>query len=180
MLTVLLILATTGKVTKIMQDVKLKPAGYKDLDAISKLAKVTWNQHYPSIISQAQIDYMLGLMYSTESLTEQMKEKGHQFYLINSGYSTVGFISVTPEKNNEWFLNKFYIDQELASRGIGSRSFEELKKILSPKKITLTVNRQNFKTINFYFKTGFKIARVADFDIGNGYVMNDFVMVWEG
>jgi hypothetical protein len=41
------------------------------------------------------------------------------------------------------------------------------------------VNRQNYKAINFYFKLGFKIQTVADFDIGNGYVMNDFVMVFE-
>ena len=40
----------------------------------------------------------------------------------------------------------------------------------------LTVNRQNFKSINFYFKNGFTIESVADFDIGNGYVMNDFIM----
>jgi ribosomal protein S18 acetylase RimI-like enzyme len=48
-----------------------------------------------------------------------------------------------------------------------------------PKTIRLTVNRQNFKSINFYFKLGFKIEKVADFDIGNGYFMNDFVMLWK-
>jgi ribosomal protein S18 acetylase RimI-like enzyme len=41
---------------------------------------------------------------------------------------------------------------------------------------SLTVNRQNFKAINFYFKNGFVIDEVADFEIGNGFVMNDFVM----
>jgi ribosomal protein S18 acetylase RimI-like enzyme len=49
--------------------------------------------------------------------------------------------------------------------------------ILQPKSITLSVNRQNFKSINFYFKNGFKIKSVEDFDIGNDYEMNDFVMV---
>jgi RimJ/RimL family protein N-acetyltransferase len=43
----------------------------------------------------------------------------------------------------------------------------------------LTVNRKNFKSINFYFKLGFKIESVEDFDIGNNYFMNDFVMKWE-
>jgi hypothetical protein len=42
----------------------------------------------------------------------------------------------------------------------------------------LTVNRQNYKSINFYFKIGFRIEKCADFPIGNGFVMNDFVMVW--
>jgi ribosomal protein S18 acetylase RimI-like enzyme len=42
--------------------------------------------------------------------------------------------------------------------------------------ITLTVNRQNYKAINFYFKNGFTIDHIANFDIGKGYVMEDFVM----
>jgi RimJ/RimL family protein N-acetyltransferase len=48
---------------------------------------------------------------------------------------------------------------------------------MQPDIIKLTVNRQNFKSINFYFKNGFKIEKVEDFDIGNGYWMNDFIMV---
>jgi diamine N-acetyltransferase len=43
--------------------------------------------------------------------------------------------------------------------------------------LRLTVNRKNFKAINFYFKNGFIIESVKDFDIGNGYLMEDFVML---
>lgn len=161
-----------------MQDVKLIAATYKDTETISKLAEVVWNQHYTDIISKEQISYMLRLMYNNASLNEQMKDKGHLFYLIQLQENTLGFISVNREQKDEWFLNKFYIRQDLGFKGIGTRAFEELKKLILPKKITLTVNRRNFKSVNFYFKNGFRIERVADFDIGNGYVMNDFVMVW--
>lgn len=162
-----------------MQDIKLIPATVKDIDAISALAKIVWNQHYPAIIKQEQINYMLKLMYSSESLTEQIEKKGHLFFLVEQEGKRVGFISVNRESKQDWFLNKFYIDQSLASKGIGAETFELLKNTIQAKKITLTVNRQNFKSVNFYFKVGFKIERVADFDIGNGYVMNDFVMVWK-
>jgi diamine N-acetyltransferase len=161
-----------------MQDLKLIPAGDKDPAVISALAKTVWNQHYRTIITQEQIDYMLHKMYSTESLLEQMQVKNHLFFLVQVNETVAGFISVHREQENDWFLNKFYIDQTLAAKGIGGKAFEELKKIIQPSKITLTVNRQNFKSINFYFKNGFKIEQVADFDIGNGYVMNDFVMTW--
>jgi len=43
--------------------------------------------------------------------------------------------------------------------------------------LRLQVNRQNYKAVNFYFKMGFIIESVGDFDIGGGYFMNDFVMV---
>lgn len=163
-----------------MQDLKLIAAVEQDITVISELAKTIWHQHYPAIITHEQIDYMLNKMYSSSSLKEQMQAKQHLFFLVYSQLQPVGFISVHKEKDNDWFLNKFYIDQTLAAKGIGGNAFEELKKIISPEKIRLTVNRQNFKSINFYFKHGFKIERVADFDIGNGYVMNDFVMVWKG
>lgn len=160
-------------------NITLVAATTTDIKEISDLANVIWQQHYPSIISQQQIDYMLQLMYSADSLMEQMEKKKHQFILIKVNAVSQGFISVHTENNREWFLNKFYINQVEASKGIGSKAFELLKEIIRPRKITLTVNRQNYKSINFYFKQGFKIERVADFDIGKGYVMNDFVMVWK-
>jgi hypothetical protein len=37
----------------------------------------------------------------------------------------------------------------------------------------------NVASINFYFKNGFKIEKWADFEIGNGYEMNDYIMLWK-
>ncbi len=159
-------------------NIKLARAGLHDMALVSSLASGIWKEHYVPIIGAAQVDYMLKEMYSAESLIDQVKNKNHIFYLIQSAGQTLGFISVSAEKENEWFLNKFYILGNVSGKGFGTKVFEELKKTLSPKKITLTVNRQNYKSINFYFKNHFKIDRVADFDIGQGYVMNDFVMVW--
>lgn len=162
-----------------MKEIKLIPASETEINAISELAKTIWNQYYPEIISQEQIDYMLEKMYSAESLKEQLSKKGHVFYFIKDDKHNLGFISVHLEQENDWFINKFYIDQRQAQKGLGTTAFKELLKLISAEKISLTVNRQNFKSINFYFKNGFRIERVANFDIGNGFVMNDFVMVWK-
>lgn len=161
-----------------MQPVKLISAGTADIPLIAALATRIWNQHYPPIIGQKQVDYMLQRMYSTESLSGQMLQQQHRFYLVRLAGSEAGFISVYPETEGNWFISKFYIDQNLAGKGIGSAVFEELKSLTGATCIRLTVNRQNVKAINFYFKLGFMIERVADFDIGEGYVMNDFVMRW--
>jgi RimJ/RimL family protein N-acetyltransferase len=122
---------------------------------------------------------MLKNMYNTKSLLNQINEKGQQFYFIIFENETIGFISVTNEKDGCWMLNKFYVLDKEAGKGIGTEILEELKKIIQPKKIRLTVNRNNFKSINFYFKNGFRIDSVAQFDIGEGYIMDDFIMVWE-
>jgi len=41
--------------------------------------------------------------------------------------------------------------------------------------LTLTVNKSN-KAKNFYESQGFKVYDEAIFDIGNGYVMDDYLM----
>jgi len=161
-----------------MDEIKLIPATSNDIEQISQLATVIWNQYYPNIIGQTQVDYMLGKMYSRASLQEQLEVKKHQFYLIQFKSNNVGFISVNEDNKGEWFLNKFYINQTLSAKGIGSKTFEEVLKIIRPNKITLTVNRGNYKSINFYFKMRFRIKETAVFDIGNGFVMDDFVMCW--
>ena len=92
-------------------------------------------------------------------------------YHIHLGkYNSIG-------RDCNFFLHKFYIVSESSKKGIGTTIMNKFQHILQPKSITLTVNRQNFKSINFYFKNGFKIKSVEDFDIGNDYQMNDFVMV---
>jgi GNAT superfamily N-acetyltransferase len=83
------------------------------------------------------------------------------------------------EERKSYFINKFYILQDTAAKGIGSEVFSKIIKLLDASEIKLTCNRKNYKSINFYFKNGFKIDHVADFDIGNGFVMNDFVFVWK-
>lgn len=146
-----------------------------DLGAIAAMAREIWNTHYVPMIGQEQVDYMLGKFYSHQSLTEQ-QSKGHRFYLIGQEDATVGFLSVSDSGDRDYFLHKLYIYNQKANAGSGTEVLHELIRMTNPKTLTLTVNRQNYKSINFYFKNGFKIKSVEDFDIGNGYEMNDFVM----
>ncbi len=159
--------------------INLVKADIADAALIENLASTIWHEYYPSIITVEQIDYMLKKMYSTESLIEQMTVKKDTFYLVLVNHTPQGFISITNTDEKNYFLNKFYMIQNSAAKGKGTRAFKQLLSILQPDKITLTVNRQNYKSINFYFKNGFVIERVADFDIGNNFVMNDFVMIWK-
>ncbi|MDP1800181.1 MAG: GNAT family N-acetyltransferase [Bacteroidota bacterium] len=163
-----------------MQDsaILLKAVPINDIEKVADLAKTIWAKHYPSVIGQEQVDYMLQNMYNLESLLKQVHEKNQLFYFITANSEIIGFLSVTLEGKDHWMLNKLYVLEEKAGKGIGTLILEELKKLIQPKKISLTVNRKNYKSINFYFKNGFKIESNAVFDIGNGFVMDDFVMVW--
>ena len=156
---------------------RYKKAGVEDIAIIAQLADSIWRKHYITIISVEQINYMLKKMYSPESLLQQMKG-GHQFTLVNDNEKSIGYCSISTKDNKNYFLHKFYVETADQNIGIGTQLFAYLFNSLNNvESIELTVNRQNYKAINFYFKNGFVIKEVADFDIGKGYSMNDFVMI---
>lgn len=146
-----------------------------DLNTVAMMAAEIWNTHYVPMVGQKQVDYMLGKFYNHQSLVEQI-QKGHRFYLVKQSDRLIGFLSVSTTNDADYFLHKLYIYSDRSNAGAGTDTLNELVKLIGPKTLTLTVNRQNFKSINFYFKNGFKIKSVEDFDIGDGYEMNDFVM----
>lgn len=159
-----------------MHSVNLIKANYQHIGLIQELASSIWHEHYPNIITIDQINYMLNKMYNSESLSEQMNNLNHVFYLISNENDIIGFISVEAKSKESYHIHKFYIQSKIAGKGAGTMAFEELKKVTGAKEFSLTVNRKNYKSINFYFKNNFKISEVKDFDIGNGYLMEDFIM----
>ncbi|MBA3970867.1 MAG: GNAT family N-acetyltransferase, partial [Bacteroidetes bacterium] len=158
-----------------MMELKFRKASTHDVGLIAQLADSIWRKHYITIITIEQIEFMLATMYSAESLLKQMNE-GHVFTIIYDNEKAIGYISLSTKDEWNYFLHKFYVDNNEQGKGIGSKLLEYiLKELANAESIELTVNRKNYKAINFYFKNGFVIKDVADFDIGNGYFMNDFV-----
>lgn len=142
------------------------------------MADEIWRDHYPEIIGMEQVEYMLGRFYSREGMLQQMRD-GQQFYRVMLDGQPKGFLAIEARGEGNYFLNKLYIDTCEQGRGLGQAIWQNVLLLLSDlREMRLQVNRQNYKAINFYFKVGFVIERVADFDIGDGYFMNDFVMLY--
>lgn len=150
----------------------------QELGKIQHMARAIWPKVYDYMISSEQIEYMLNWMYSTEKLEEQW-EGGCRFYVLEIEGEEAGFFS-TELKNNELFLHKLYLNPDFHGKGWGkfllNRVVEEAKDN-DLKIIRLTVNRNN-KSVKVYESFGFNIESEADFDIGNGYFMNDYVMTF--
>ena len=158
-----------------MMDLIFRKASIADILLISQLAEKIWREHYPSIISVEQINYMLQSRYSHEAIEEGMKGE-EKYFLAYADEQPVAYASIE-WKDGFYYLHKFYNDVSNHRKGIGKQFFDYLlTQIDSSKPIKLQVNRQNFKAVNFYFKVGFVIESIGDFHIGGGYYMNDFVM----
>lgn len=148
-----------------------------DIQLINELAHKIWWQHYPDIISDDQIRYMLEQMYSPGAILTQMEAAQH-YTLIYDDDTPVGYYALSEKSPGHFFLHKFYIDTALHRRGIGAAAFQQILSDCGEyDEIALQVNRRNIKAVNFYFKQGFTIAFAKDFDFGGGYTMDDFWMV---
>lgn len=150
----------------------------EQLNELAAIAGKIWNEHYPAIIGQIQVDYMLAKMYSVEALKEQIAQ-GQKYIAAYDENDMLGFLSYSIKDEKDYFIHKWYVDVSKHSKGIGRGLFDYVFKDLDYNTIRLTVNRHNIQPINFYFKMGFKIEKIINIEIGEGFVMNDFMMIKE-
>ncbi len=157
---------------------EIRKATTQDIPLIRELCFNIWPQTYSHLLSQEQIDYMLDMMYSPASLQKQMEEDDCVFLIVYDDKEPVAFASYHEEKSQIWKLNKIYILPSHQGKGTGRFIINFIVDEIKPKKakaLQLQVNREN-KATDFYKKLGFTIIQTADFDIGNGYFMKDYIM----
>jgi len=155
----------------------IRIATSSDIPLIRELTFNVWPQTYAAIISKEQIEFMLEMMYSEASLQQQMKE-GYQFIIVYDEAEPVGFASYQKTEPAIFKLHKIYILPSQQGKGTGRFVIDHIISEIQQQGATalqLQVNRNN-KARNFYEKLGFAVIQEADFDIGNGYFMNDYVM----
>jgi len=150
-----------------------------DIETIKSIADQVWVQHYATIISQEQIDYMYPLIYSEESLAKQMQD-AHQFFICNSENQNLGFISIKKEKE-VIKIPKLYVSKVAHGKGIGRTLIEYIANLAKKEGFTaleLNVNRFNLNAIAFYKKMGFYIKEEVDIPF-NKFVLEDYVMRYQ-
>jgi len=159
---------------------QIVPATVEDLPVVAELAGTIWRQHYPGIISHAQIEYMLARMYALDTLRAEITSGGVRWERLLVGGQLAGFASFgpTPEPG-VMKLHKCYLLPALHGRGYGTmllRHCERAARGRGARRMVLAVNKQNRKAIAAYRRNGFEVAESVVSDIGGGFVMDDFVM----
>lgn len=150
-----------------------------ELYEISELANKIWHEFFPAILSNEQIDYMVEKFQSYNAMKNQVQFQGYYYLAVRNNGSLCGYIALKPENNNRLFLSKLYLLSDMRGKGIASlmikKVFSEAKNN-NKKSVYLTVNKYNTHAIEVYKKTGFKIIDSVITDIGNNFVMDDYIM----
>lgn len=156
-------------------------AGSGDLKTIRHIATTAWGNTYKEILSPAQSGYMLNMMYSDESLLAQIKN-GHQFILISTDLISdyVGFVSFEfdYQGSNKTKIHKLYVLPDYQGTGLGRLLIEHVLSVsvhCGNTSLSLNMNRYN-QSFGFYQRLGFFITGEEDIDIGNGYLMEDYIL----
>ena len=159
-------------------DVRIELAAMDELHVVRDLAHAIWPRVYPSIISVAQIDYMLRERYELTVLHEDVA-RGAVYALIRRGDEAVGYIGIEP-RAEDLFLHKLYLVPEVAGLGVGASALRWVADQAASrghKAVRLVVNKRNVQAIRAYRRAGFEFERDVVTDIGEGFVMDDFAMV---
>lgn len=157
----------------------LRKGKEEDIPVIQEIAEKTWPEAYGSLISVEQIDYMLKKMYNKGELLSQFQQ-GYTFLMAEQGGKDLGFavFSILDSTLRIYKLHKLYVLPETHGKGVGKLLINEvlnLAKRAGGVSLELNVNRAN-KAAAFYERAGFTVKETVDLDIGNGFLMNDYVM----
>ena len=148
--------------------------------SIRAIAKEVWPIAYGAILSKEQLDYMMEMMYSIPSLQKQANENENHFILATEKDNPVGFAAYEFDcgGTSKTKIHKIYILSNQQRKGIGRMLIDYITNNARENKqeaLYLNVNKNNIAQ-HFYKKLGFNISYEEVIDIGNGYVMDDFVM----
>jgi len=160
--------------------IELARARRDELPAVQRLAGVIWRAHYPGIITPDQIEYMLERGYALPLLEGFLAGDDRGLELASADGELAGFASwyVTDDRE-EAKLDKLYVLQSRQRLGLGARLIARvasLARAAGARQLILNVNKQNAQAIRAYEKYGFAVREAVVVDIGEGFVMDDYVM----
>jgi N-acetylglutamate synthase-like GNAT family acetyltransferase len=152
----------------------LRKATLEDIPTIQEIAEEAWRPTYGPILTEEQTLYMIPMMYNTELISSQIE----LFSMLEIDAKAIGYCSFEKLNETEGKLHKLYLRPSVKQKGAGTFIINEIShqaRALGLESIILNVNKYN-SAVDFYLKKGFTKDREMILDIGNGYVMDDYVM----
>ena len=152
-----------------------------ELSVVRDLAHEIWRTAYPGIITSEQIEYMLERMYAVDEMRQEMVVRGVKYALMEDGDTPAGYLAwERVPSDGSLFLHKLYVKTSLHGRGAGAQALRWLEEKARTDAVTclrLRVNRNNHRAIRAYLRAGFTFGHDLCSNIGDGFVMDDHVMV---
>lgn len=148
-----------------------------EVNQLYPIVEQIWQAHFPAIIGQDQVDYMLKHYQSASVILSEI-EGGRIYYLINQNGSEVGYIAYDI-CSDYLYLSKLYLIESARGKGYLKQILNylaELASELGKAAFHLNVNKNNVRTVQIYQHFGFKIVNETKQPLGP-YFLDDYEMV---
>ncbi len=160
----------------------IRQATPDDIETLHTMADESFRNTYKDIVSSEQMEFMMDMMYSIESLRKQFEE-GHIYYIMyNREGENIGYGSIEPHGDARYHLQKLYLATPYKGMGYGAILFghllREIKRLCGGGacRVELNVNKHNTAK-DFYFRQGMKIGESGDFLIeGTEFIRPDYIL----
>jgi diamine N-acetyltransferase len=162
-------------------DIEFSQAAPSEWKIIQTIAHTTWPVTYGQLLPAGQLEYMLNLIYSKNSIEQQM-EREHQFSIGYHAGEPLGFASVEKQYKlpTNFMIHKLYVLPSFQGKGIGKIFLDYLKMLArqtAHDTLMLKVFVKNQNAIRFYQHLGFHSIGEEVSELGNGYTVKDYVML---
>lgn len=152
--------------------VRFEPVvGDIQIKEVAILAHDIWHEAYETILSKEQRDYMIDAFQSPEAISQG------EYYLLYEGNEVLGYLGIG-EEDKCLLLSKIYLKSTSRGKGYLRQIVAKAKELSLERDYTtirLYVNKEN-SALKAYEVCGFKNVGSVVKDIGNGYVMDDYVL----
>ena len=173
----------------------------EDLQHTARVAHDIWFEYWPALIGIEQTQYMVKNMQSLAAITRDVHEVGYRYWLLyDEQGKCVGYTSslaedfsadpfcaeatkhgeeIAKRASKRLFISKIYLYANERGKHYASRVlefYEQLCRDEGLEAMYLTVNRFNELGVRAYLGRGFETIQELAADIGEGFVMDDYIM----
>lgn len=158
-----------------LQSVKTK----EESEKIACLAETIWAEYYTPIIGAEQVRYMLDRFQSKNQIWQDVTERGFVYIYLTVADKPAAYMAFQDQPDATCFLSKLYVLKDFRRQGFSKILIDYL--VLhcqneNKHQIFLTVHKKNLQSIAVYKKMMFRLAEPIVTDIGQGFVMDDYIM----
>ncbi len=153
----------------------------EEISKLTMLASFIWFEYWPDKITLKQTNYMVNKFQSFEAIKSQIENEDYVYNIFYDDNKTIGYFGISP-KDDCLFLSKLYVEHDFRGLGCGKAALNRIKQYaqkFNKKCIKLTVNKNNTPAIKAYESWGFHKTDSVVSDIGEGFVMDDYIMEYE-
>ena len=172
-----------------------------DIGSLAQMAHDIWFEYWPQFIGEDQTRYMVDQFQSLEALERDIIENGYEyFFVLDDTDKRVGYVGILREYfandpsdprahkhgstitklyADRLFISKIYLLAEERGKHYASQIIARLVDLARKHDLAgmyLTVNKGNDLGIRAYKGNDFEVIEAVESDIGEGFVMDDYIM----